>query len=283
VSAAERQEAPVAHLPVIATARSACREILAQPGRCLHVALLPALLAFALKFLHLEVSEQFPWYLIPGYCIGVLPYLLLGLLWHRVLLLGGRSGGVLQAVTWRRAMTFVGYGAVTVALLGLPFAVVIADLYAAIYFALPAWLSPSGPNAQAISGALLAALLWMAYSAVRISLAFPAAAVDARLGLVGSWRLTRGNGLRIASAVLLIALPFLALYFGIAAAFVRVVAPAIEADRLTLSYAEFVLGSLGYEALQLLGFLFIITVPTLVYRELSGWSGPRDDILERFD
>lgn len=271
------------HLPVIATVRGACREILLRPGRCLRVALLPALLAFALKFIHLEVTEQFPWYLIPGYCIGVLPYLLLGLLWHRVLLLGGRSGGVLQAITLQRAMTFVGCSAATVTLLGLPFIVVIADLYADVYFSLPAWLSPSGPNAEAISFALLAALLWAAYVAVRISLAFPAAAVDARLGLVGSWRLTRGNGLRIASAVLLIALPFLVLYFGSMLAFVRVVVPAIKAERLTLSYAQFVLGSLGYEALQLLGFLFIITVPTLVYRELSGWGGVRSDILERFE
>jgi hypothetical protein len=136
---------------------------------------------------------------------------------------------------------------------------------------------------------LLALLL---YCIGRLSLVFPASAIDERIGLVTSWKLTAGHGLRLL-VVLTCLFIFLVLIATAGNMALRAASGFVDwlyinvvpveyhfwPDSFVQTLPAIVLGSL----LSCVATALLVGTFAAAYARISGWGLPRQDILERFE
>ncbi|CAN0410775.1 unnamed protein product, partial [Ectocarpus sp. 13 AM-2016] len=129
------------------------------------------------------------------------------------------------------------------------------------------------------TGAALTALacILLIYPAMRLSLVFPAVAIDQELGLKGSWRLTANQGPRLFATTLLTGLP---VAFVLGALFVFTTAVETSLNRLPLDadgkppfWIGVVVIAFLAAVIQLVCFAVMITVSSQAYRHLTGRAG----------
>lgn len=206
--------------------------------------------------------------------LGLAPYTIFGVTWHRVTLLGPQAGHPLLVAPWeRRHWRFLGY-LIAVTLISYGVAVTIMSL--ALTFA------PQGPEDQAVFAlaALAVIVIIMAYLAVRLCFVFPAVSVDEEYRLGHSWRHTKGQGLRLLAALMLSALPFVLLIWVASYALDVLLFPAepeamsgaqLPGPPATVSASAFALSQLIIVALNYVLMALMLSAISISFRSCTGW------------
>ena len=284
---------PVTRLPIWATVRASYRSVLAEHLRQLpkaacapFVISIALILVFALLFpepFEPGAPEQAPasgLTDILSALLGLIPYVIFAVAWHRLVLLGDRPKWL---PFWRRRhWRFLGYSLILFVLAYL-LLIVLGMVGTMVLWALgggPSGEEMSGPMAFVSAAAALLLGLAVAWTVLRLSFVFPATAAEEGYGLGDSWRQTRGQGLRIIAIAVLIMLPVYAALIlltglvGFAIGLLATVSGDAPPDALALAVILVSASAgivLGYIALAL-GVTFISTA----FRTCSGWvpAGP---------
>ena len=261
---------PVDSLPVLATVAAAYRALFTGLADFARAAFLPFGLSVASTVAFAYLSDA-P---LAGFLFWLLavsvPCTLFGVAWYRLLLLGSGSARPAAVPAWRtRHWRFLGW---TLLLLLFLAAQVM------ILFALS--LMATGFSKTVVLLVELLLLLVVVMVTLRLSLVFPAAAVDARYGLTQAWRHTRRQGLRLFSALLLGLLPFMlvgrvvlpALYPGRPAergAAMVVIGPGEGQTALDLALLT---RAVGDSAVSYLALGLAIAIVAAAFRTFTGWT-----------
>jgi hypothetical protein len=177
--------------------------------------LLPAASDPAAPFDPAQAAGISPWF-YPASFLGLIPATLFACNWQRALLLGGDAAPGL-GIRWGLRETKFLVWTIVIALAMLLAALAVAIPVMAIFAVAGIVLgivqgAPAGPGAMTSVPLIIAAGLPVViaeiYVAIRLMLALPATALDGSGVFRLSWRLTRGNALRIFVAVLLGVIPF---------------------------------------------------------------------------
>jgi hypothetical protein len=182
-------------LPFLETCRAALLHLWLNREAWLRLALVPAMLSFALG-VTLEAIDNRDLALFVSVA-DILPLTLFSVSWHRLMLLGpqGAPGGL--GATWEARHTrFLGRTLVLGLGLGL-IAVAPALILVEVMGSIPVIAMP-----------LLGMIVVMLLVATRLSLVFPAIAIDRGYGFFDSWRDTAGHGFRIVGLILATQAPF---------------------------------------------------------------------------
>jgi hypothetical protein len=156
-----------------------------------------------------------PWF-YPVSFLGLIPATLFACNWQRALLLGGEAAPGL-GIRWGLRETKFLVWTILIALAMLLAALVVAIPVIAVFAVMGVVLgivqgAPTSPGAMPSVPLIIAAGLPVAiaeiYVAIRLMLALPATALDGSDEFRLSWRLTRGNALRIFVAAVLGVIPF---------------------------------------------------------------------------
>jgi hypothetical protein len=195
-------------LPVVETAKEAYARVFGNPQLLARASLMPFCLSFALIVVSFTVpvtSSLGALFAI----LGLLPYTIFGVAWHRLTLLGPVAGAppLLSAWTQRHwrflgylfAVMLIGYGAIAM-VFSLAFAVIQPELETL----------PAGLGLMIFAGAAI-----LAYIMARLSFVFPAVSVDESYRLRHAWTHTKGQGLRLIGATVIAAAPMVALVWGV--------------------------------------------------------------------
>ena len=274
-------------LAVLQTLSEAYGRVLTNLPLLARAALVPFLLSLALVAASFAAAESLPLTTLI-IVLGFVPYTIFGIAWHRVTLLGPAAGAPPLVPAWRqRHWRFLGYLA-AVTLIGYGVTVMVFSI--AITVVQPgAELMPRAWSAVLVTGALI-----LAYVMMRLSFVFPAVAVDEAYRLRHSWTHTKGQGLRLLGALLLTAIPMLALLWTASALFgaflfTEPAAPAgqgsaapeaqVEAffaeNSLAIFVSQVVLAALNYVLMAL-----VVSVVSIAFRTCTGWvpaaGGPPD-------
>ncbi len=195
---------PVDNLPVFATVNLAYRSVFTELTGFARAAFLPLLLSILLAVPAQALSANPPFALVFGLLAVAVPYTLFGVSWYRLLLLGPAEPAPALFPRWGlRHWRFFRYAL----LLLLAGQMIMTLVMSQVASSLP---QEGAVPAQANPGLLLGALvilLIVSTIMLRLSLVFPATAVDEAYGLAYSWRHTRGQGLRLLGATMLALLP----------------------------------------------------------------------------
>ena len=195
---------PVDNLPVFATVNQAYRSVFTEFSGFARAALLPLLLSIVLAVPAQALSGSPPLALAFGLLAVAVPYTFFGVSWYRLLLLGPSEPPPPLFPRWgQRHWRFFRYAL----LLLLAGQVIMTLVMSQVAGSLP---QEGEVPPQANPGLLLVALavlLIMSTVMLRLSLVFPATAVDETYSLAFSWRHTRGQGLRLLAATMLALLP----------------------------------------------------------------------------
>lgn len=271
--------------------------VFGQFWRFIRAAFLPLLLAVMLGLLGVAVLVEAPVLTIPLQVLSLLPIALLGIACCRLTLIGGPAGAIPRPLFGRRTWAYFGYTLLFTLLLWLP---AIAIGFAFLGTALLALESDPGSATPETWSSLGQAVLLLfpfyivyLYFLTRLSLVFPATAVDQKLGLGNSWRLTRGAagfklyGVFVLLAIVLLVAMLIAIFLVNAVVGLFWLGPGLsqsptEFDAVTLiaTQAPTLISTLLFEYLA---FAIVIAALARAYAQLSGWGGPREDILERFE
>jgi len=197
--------------------------------------------------------------------------------WLRFLLLGpeGRSTRFLPAVN-RRLLVFLGY-TLLLALL---------TVAGPVLAALPAYSLNTGLEGTPYLVYGLGAAMYIlgVYFYLRLGFVLLFVAVDAPQRLGDSWRLTRGNGIRLLLILVLSLLPLLAIPF-VAGIAIVLAFPESSAQVETGGLTGWALW-LDVFFTQLMLFCFYgVSAAALAqaFCHLSGWSRQRDELYQRFE
>jgi hypothetical protein len=222
--------------------------------------------------------------------LDLIPFTLLGVALSRVVLTETQAGFLPQPLVGRRTLTYLGYQ-----LLLLLALLILAML---VVFSMGAAIALNPGEAQVGFGPWLGGLvgffgfLLLLYVAARLSLVFPAVSVDQKLGLRGSWRLTRGSGLTLCGVFLAILLLILlavvvgstilgqSISINIGGGADLVIAPGDSLWDIVIDNAPPMIWA---ALVSYAGFGLLTAAYASAYAQLSGWGGPRADILERFE
>ena len=280
--------APVTQLPIWATVKATFRSVLVENlGRLPKAAFAPFVISLALI---LVFALLFPGQFEPAAVgqephagladvvsalLGLVPYVIFAVTWHRLVLLDDPPRWL---PSWRRRhWRFLGYSLVLF-LLAYLLLIVLGLVGTATLWALgggPSGEEMSGPMAFLSAAAALLLGLIVAWTVLRLSFVFPAAAVDEGYGLGDSWRQTRGQGLRLIAIVVLIMVPVYAALIvltGLIGFAIGLIAEfsggaASEAVGLAVFLVSASVGIvLGYVALAL-----GVTMISTAFRTCSGW------------
>lgn len=250
--------------------------------RFARLAAVPFLLAVLLMAASIPAALMLPAADLLFMVLDVVPYALLGIALNRALLTGEAAGFLPPEPLGRRTWTYVGYTLLLSLALIVPLAIaVFAGMGAA---------TSLGISAGRIVLPALVLSVALLYALTRLSLTFPALSVDQRLGLAGSWRLTRGNGMKLFGAFVAILVATLlagALGSGILGGQFSInIGGGIEMPP-GATLADILLDQGPAEIWSILVSLVTLGLLTGAYAEafaqLSGWGAPRQDILERFE
>lgn len=263
-------------------------------GRFAKMALVPVILALALIALEIPLSQAYPAAELAFLVLDMLPYVLLGLALNRVVLLGEAPGFLPPQPLGRRTWIFLGYSLLIIVISSIP----VGALFIAIVgvnYSTPSGTGTlgglgidfgfAGPALIGLTGALI-----MFYLLARFSLMFPAVSLDQKLGIAGSWRLTRGNGWRLTGLILAV-LAFTAL--------AGLVGAMILGGNITINIGGGIEVPPGVSTLDVLlaerpamvwstlvgvaGFGLATAAFASAYAQLGAWGMPREDILARFE
>lgn len=250
--------------------------------RFARLAAVPFLLAVLLMAASIPAALMLPAADLLFMVLDVVPYALLGIALNRALLTGEAAGFLPPEPLGRRTWTYVGYTLLLSLALIVPLAIaVFAGMGAA---------TSLGISAGRIVLPALVLSVALLYALTRLSLTFPALSVDQRLGLAGSWRLTRGNGMKLFGAFVAILIATLlagALGSGILGGQFSInIGGGIEMPP-GATLADILLDQGPAEIWSISVSLVTLGLLTGAYAEafaqLSGWGAPRQDILERFE
>ena len=205
--------------------------------------------------------------------LGLAPYTMFGVAWHRVTLLGPTAGRSPLVTPWeRRQWRFLGY-LVAVTLISYGVAITIMSL--AITFA------PQSAEDKSIFVWIMLGViaLVMTYIMVRLSFVFPAVSVDEEYRLGHAWTHTKGQGLRLLAALLLTALP-LVLIIWVASYVLDILLFPAEPEAVSggelpstasVSAAAFALSQLVIVALNYVFMALMLSTISISFRNCTGW------------
>lgn len=267
---------------------TALHGVFKRPGRFLKLALIPFLLALGLAVAKVPATVNLPGSDLAFLFLDVIPYTLLAIAISRVILPQENAGYLPQPVFGRRTWIYFGYS-----LLMLVTMIVAGVVLVALDFIATELITSLGqpfdftPLVIVVLGGIGIALV---YVMARLSLVFPAVAVDQKLGLLGAWRLSRGSGLKLFG--LLIILFVIMIVFALVGSMIlgtdfninigggaEVLPGATASEMLATNAVSVVWGTL----VSLVGSALIAAAFAFAYAQLSGWGGPRQEILERFE
>ncbi len=257
-------------LAVLQTLSEAYGRVLTNLPVLARAALVPFLLSLALVAASFAAAESPPLTILIM-VLGFVPYTIFGVAWHRVTLLGPAAGAPPLVPAWRqRHWRFLGYLA-AVTLIGYGVAVMVFSI--AFSVVQPgAEIRPRAWSVVLVTGALI-----LAYVMMRLSFVFPAVAVDEAYRLKHSWTHTKGQGLRLLGALLLTAIPMLALLWTVSALFGALLftEPAPPAGQMEAVIAEnsvaifvsqMIMAALNYVLMAL-----VVSVISIAFRSCTGW------------
>jgi hypothetical protein len=194
---------PVRHLPVLQTVSAAYGFVFGNLRWFLRAALVPyvmSTLLFALQIQFTAAENQgLSLFLV---ALGLLPYTLFAVSWHRLALLGPAAAVPPLVPPWRqRHWRFLGFFVLVTMIANF--------LVAPVVLLLSGLVLAGAEEVPSLALALLVLSLGaiVYYLTLRLSFVFPAISVDERYGLVESWRHTAGQGLRLLAAMTLAVLP----------------------------------------------------------------------------
>lgn len=213
---------PVTNLPIWDTVAAAYRSVLQDNIQYLPRAMVgPMALSLVIGLIDIGLAPGpnaepgAPYMLLSALIslLGMAPYVIFAVAWHRLVLLGPQVAAPTAMPSWqRRHWAFLAYSLlVSILFFGL---LMIAGLIGGGFMApmdggLPA--EPAGGGNLIRAMAAFALVLVSIMVLMRLSFVFPAIAVDERYGLGDAWRHTQGQGLRLLAAVTLASLPFVIL------------------------------------------------------------------------
>jgi len=263
-------------------------------GRFAKMAAVPTVLALALAVVEIPLVAALPVTELAFLVLDLLPYALLGIALSRVVLLGEAPAFLPPQPLGRRTWIFLGYSLLIIIVSLIP----VAALFIAVVgvnYSTPSGTGTlgglgidfgfAGPVLIGLTGALI-----MFYLLARFSLIFPAVSLDQKLGIAGSWRLTRGNGWRLTGFILAV------LAFTLLAALVGAVIlggnisiniggsievpPGVSAVDVLLAEAPALIWS---TLVSIVGFGLATAAFASAYAQLGQWGTARQEILERFE
>ena len=195
-------------LPVIETVTEAYARVFGNPGLLLRASLMPLALSLALIVLGATMPIASALGALVA-LLGLVPYTIFGVAWHRLSLLGPRAGAPPLMPVWaRRHWRFLGY-LLAVMLIGYAAIAMVFSLAFAVFQPGVAALS-AGLGLMIVAGAAI-----LAFIMARLSFVFPAVSVDEDYRLRHAWTHTKGQGLRIIGATLLVAVPMVVLIWSV--------------------------------------------------------------------
>lgn len=294
---AETMPAPSAPLTFGATFSAAFSLVFTQFWMVTKSAILPFLMSLALSALAFYVLTVLPDLSIVVQILGYLPLAIFGIACSRLMLIGRQAGAIPRPLLGRRTLIYFGYALLFTVIVALPgFAITIVILGGGALSMI------TGFENQQISmlsqlGILVPMIfffyLFYMYFVTRFSLVFPAVAIDQKLGLGGSWRMTRGSGLKlylvliVITVLSLVAVMVLTLIINSVAAVFSAGLFAFPSNPAEVTWVTIALTSAPTAALGLLseylGLALIIAAITAAYAQLSGWGGPSEEVLQRFE
>ena len=270
-------------LDVLHTLSEAYGRVLTNLPLLSQAALVPFLLSLGLVAASFAAAESLPLTTLIV-VLGFVPYTIFGIAWHRVTLLGPAAGAPPLVPAWRqRHWRFLGYlAAVTI----IGYVVTVMVFSVAFTVVQPVVQPGAEVTPRAWSAVLVAGALILAYVMMRLSFVFPAVAVDEAYRLKHSWTHTKGQGLRLLGALLLTAIPILALVWVVGALFgdFLFAEPTVPAGQMETVIAEnstavfvsqMVMVVLNYVLMAL-----VVSVISIAFRTCTGWvpalAGPPD-------
>ena len=178
--------------------------------------------------------------------------------WHRRYLVPAEATTVGAALGWRRRHWRFSLVALGISLLVLLGGVVIV----VVIYLVPG----GGPGDIMLYPASALAFLFALFLYARLSLLFPAQAVDHRLGFAECFRLTRGNGWRLVAILALVFAPFwVALSAGLAAMAILGVVGGLTGT---------LIGALLHQGLNFAGIAVGVSALSIAYRHLVPATPP---------
>ncbi len=194
-------------LPVVATAKEAYARVFGNPHLLVRAALMPFCLSLALILLGFTVP------LVSALSVGIallglVPYTIFGVAWHRLTLLGPVAGAPPRLPIWAaRHWRFLGYLIATM---------LIGSAATAVVFSLGLMaIRPESGSLPAVADLMpIAGFAIVAYIMIRLSFVFPAVSVDETYRLRHAWIHTKGQGLRLLGATVIAAAPIAVLVWG---------------------------------------------------------------------
>jgi|GEM_PF-5451894 len=280
-----------------ATFGGAFSTVFGQLWLFIKAAILPFVLGILIAIIGAALSSLTPALGAAWQILSLLPLAILGIAYCRIVLLGRQAGAVPRPLFGRRTWVYFGYALLMTLATVLPVFAVTGIFFGDVFFLLDAEVQ----NPDAMAGRVLAMIptmflvyLFFMYVLTRLSLVFPAVSVDQKLGLGGSWRLTRGsNGFKLfAVFIVLTILCFFAallLTFLISSVFsLFLFLPGITpGDAGQFDILAFVVAAaptfIIVLALEYLVVALYVAALAGAYAQVSGWGGPRKEILERFE
>lgn len=294
------QEAP-ARLAFGATFRAAFGSVFGSFWSFAKAALLPMALSVGLTIAGFAVLAADPRYStdllsLALQLVELLPLAILGIACHRLVLLGRQAGAIPRPFFGRRTLVYLGYIlllSIVAILPGLAFGIVMLG-DAVVSFEDGSQALQRQDPARIGEAVLLLFLFYFVcfYFLTRLSLVFPAVAVDRKLGLGGSWRLTRGsNGFKLYALLIVITLlwmvgTLLAMSVIHSLSSQLWLAPdlAMRSDEIdwTIIMVSQIPTVIVVLLLQFLGFAVILAAVTAAFAQLSGWKTPSQETPGRF-
>ncbi len=268
----------IQRVPVGRTMRAAYAAVFGSLGLLVKAAILPFLLSLVVLALALMAgANAFLSFVLA--IVGLVPYTLFGVAWHRLTLLGPAAGAPVVFPSWhRRHWRFIGY---VMSMIGLSFLLT--------YFISVAGSGMVDDDAPGrvllLILAVIAVGLALSYMMMRVSFVFPAVAVDEDYGLANSWAHTRGQGFRLLATLFVTALPMLVAIWAVSSLLGVLLLPEIAASdpesgmspeealrqALRNNAASFALAQLVLAALNYIFAALMVSVVSISFRLCTGW------------
>lgn len=261
---------PTPKFPIWRSIKAAFGHIFENPGAFLAAITLPLLASIVLAALMPTVPTRLGQVLL-GTAVSLVPLSLFGLVWYRFLLLQHEEARPrLFPRLGRPFAPFLGYSLV-LAVIALPRSIVAGQE------------SSNATESQLIVALTIALFLVTGYVKTRLSFVLPWIAVEEAARLAASWRATRGNGLRILAANLVVIVPA-SLPSGLVRGIFHEDLPAMESGQAAWETAPLVSLMVARQLSLYLLAALSIGVMAEAFKHCTGWDkGPRQDILERFE
>jgi len=263
-------------LPVIETVKEAYARVFGNLHLLVRASIMPFFLSMVLIVLGFTVPMVSTFGVLFA-VLGLVPYTIFGVAWHRLTLLGPVAGAPPLVPGWMQrhwrflgyllAVMLIGYGAIAM-VFSLALAVFQPDLGAI----------PAGLGLMIAAGAGI-----LAFIMARLSFVFPAVSVDESYRLRHAWTHTKGQGARLIGATVLAAIPIVVLIWAVSAILGALIfaEPAagqgglspegqaqafLEANLGALVLTQAITAAINYVLMALM-----VSVISIAFRTCTGW------------